>query len=158
MSLMSKPSTLAKQVIDAVRSMVANNIQQIPVVDESRQVVGLHLWDEIFTAPARSNLMVIIAGGQGTRLRPHTENCPKPMLPVAGKPMLEHIIIRAKAEGFQYFILAIHYLGNIIEEYCGDGRKWNVRIDYLREELPLGTAGALDLLNPLPREDSINLV
>lgn len=130
--------------------MVANKIQQVPVVDEYQHVVGLHLWDEITTLPTRSNLMVIMAGGMGTRLRPHTENCPKPLLPVAGKPMLEHIIERAKLEGFSHFVLAIHYLGHMIEEYFGNGERLDVRIDYLREQSPLGTAGALGLLNPRP--------
>ena len=63
----------------------------------SGKVVGLQLFDELMESPQRSNLIVIMAGGQGSRLRPHTENCPKPLLPVAGKPMLEHIIERAKA-------------------------------------------------------------
>ncbi|MCK9380244.1 MAG: nucleotidyltransferase family protein [Sulfuritalea sp.] len=130
--------------------MVANKIQQIPVVDDDHHVVGLHLWDEITTPPTRSNLMVIMAGGMGTRLRPHTESCPKPLLPVAGKPMLEHIIERAKLEGFSRFVLAIHYLGQMIEEHFGNGERLGVRIDYLREQSPLGTAGALGLLNPRP--------
>jgi dTDP-glucose pyrophosphorylase len=130
--------------------MVANKIQQIPVVDGSRRVIGLHLWDEITTSLTRQNLMVIMAGGMGTRLRPHTENCPKPLLPVAGKPMLEHIIDRAKLEGFTQFVLAIHYLGHMIEDHFGNGERLGVQIDYLREEAPLGTAGALGLLNPTP--------
>ena len=130
--------------------MVANKIQQIPVVDERRHVVGLYLWDEITAPPVRPNLMVIMAGGMGARLRPHTENCPKPLLLVAGKPMLEHIIERAKLEGFSRFVLAIHYLGNMIEDYFGNGERLGVRIDYLREQSPLGTAGALGLLNPRP--------
>ena len=130
--------------------MQANLIHQLPVVDEKRQVIGLHLWDELITPVQRPNLMVIMAGGQGRRLRPHTENCPKPLLPVGGKPMLEHIIERAKADGFQRFVLAIHYLGHMIEDYFGDGSRWQVKIDYLREESPLGTAGALSLLKPQP--------
>ena len=91
-----------------------------------------------------------MAGGMGTRLRPHTENCPKPLVSVAGKPMLEHIIERAKLEGFSHFVLAIHYLGHMIEDYFGNGERLDVRIDYLREQSPLGTAGALGLLNPRP--------
>jgi dTDP-glucose pyrophosphorylase len=130
--------------------MTANKIQQIPIVDDDQRVVGLHLWDEVTTPAARSNLMVIMAGGKGTRLMPHTENCPKPLVPVAGKPMLEHIIERAKSEGFNHFVLAIHYLGHMIENYFGDGEKFDVAIDYLRESVPLGTAGALGLLKPRP--------
>lgn len=130
--------------------MVANKIQQIPVIDVQQHIIGLHLWDEITTSPVRSNMMVIMAGGMGKRLLPHTENCPKPLLPVAGKPMLEHIIERAKLEGFSHFVLAIHYLGHMIEEYFGNGERLQVRIDYLREQSPLGTAGALGLLDPRP--------
>ena len=133
-----------------MRLMAANKIQQIPVVDEAHRIVGLHLWDEIATPPKRPNLMVIMAGGMGKRLRPHTENCPKPLLPVSGKPMLEHIIERAKLEGFNHFMLSIHYLGHMIEEYFGKGERLGVRIDYLREDSPLGTAGALGLLSPMP--------
>lgn len=132
--------------------MVANKIQQIPAVDEQRTVVGLYLWDEIVTPIARENTMVIMAGGKGTRLRPHTENCPKPMLHIAGRPMLEHIIERAKAEGFSHFVLAIHYLGQMIEDYFGNGTRMGVSIDYLRESTPLGTAGALSLLNAIPKQ------
>ena len=130
--------------------MAANKIQQIPIVDENLNVVGLHLWDEISSIPVRSNIMVIMAGGKGTRLHPQTENCPKPLLPIAGKPILEHIIDRAKAEGFSHFVLAIYHLGHMIEEYFGNGERFGVNIDYLREESPLGTAGALSLLNPVP--------
>lgn len=142
------PPELGRDLV--MQLMVANKIQQIPVVDERHHVVGLHLWDEITTPPTRSNLMVIMAGGIGTRLRPHTENCPKPLLHVAGKPMLEHIIERAKLEGFSHFVLAIHYLGHMIEDYFGDGERFDVKIDYLREQSPLGTVGALGLLNPRP--------
>lgn len=142
------PPDLGRDLV--MRLMVANKIQQIPVVDEQHHIVGLHLWDEITMPPTRPNLMVIMAGGMGTRLRPHTEDCPKPLLSVAGKPMLEHIIERAKLEGFNHFVLAIHYLGHMIEEYFGNGEQLGVRIDYLREDSPLGTAGALGLLKPVP--------
>ena len=94
--------------------------------------------------------MIIMAGGAGTRLRPHTENCPKPMLLINEKPILEYIIERAKAEGFQRFLLAVHYLGNMVEEYFNDGSRWNVQINYLHEKIPLGTAGAMNLIKPKP--------
>jgi dTDP-glucose pyrophosphorylase len=130
--------------------MVANKIQQIPVVDESGHIVGLHLWADINAPSIRPNIMVIMAGGLGSRLHPYTENCPKPLLTIAGKPMLEHIIERAKLDGFQQFVLSIHHLGHMIEEYFGDGESLNVKIRYLRETSPLGTAGALSLLTSLP--------
>jgi dTDP-glucose pyrophosphorylase len=142
------PPEMARDLV--LQLMVANKVQQIPVVDEQRRVVGLHIWDEI-TAPQRlTNPILVMAGGMGMRLRPHTENCPKPLLPVADKPILEHIIERAKLEGFTHFIIAIHYLGHMIEDYCGDGSRWKVKVEYLREFSPLGTAGALGLLTPRP--------
>ncbi len=142
------PPELSRDVV--LQLMHANRFRQLPVVDNNYRVVGLHLWDEISAPAEHPNLMVIMAGGLGTRLRPHTETCPKPMLPVAGKPMLEHIIERAKAEGFVRFVLSIQYLGHIIEDYFGNGERLGVCIDYLKESTPLGTAGALGLLSPCP--------
>jgi dTDP-glucose pyrophosphorylase len=130
--------------------MRANVINALPIVDEGRRVVGLHLLNELIAPARRPNLMLIMAGGKGTRLRPHTENCPKPLLPVAGKPMMEHIIERARAEGFFRFAVATHYLGHMIEEYFGDGSKWQVEIEYLREERAMGTGGAIGMLTPRP--------
>ena len=132
--------------------MQANKVHQLPVVDDQRRVVGLHLWGDLLAPAQRPNTMVVMAGGRGTRLLPHTEHCPKPLLPVGGKPMLEHIIERAKAEGFHRFVLAIHYLGYMIEDHFGSGTKWNVEIEYLREQAPLGTAGALSLLRRRPAD------
>jgi dTDP-glucose pyrophosphorylase len=130
--------------------MLSNRVRQLPIVSNERIVVGLHLWDEVMEQRVRPNLMVIMAGGRGVRLRPYTENCPKPLLLVRGKPMLEHIIERAKAEGFQRFVLAIHYLGDMIKHHFGNGSRWGVEIEYLEEESPLGTAGAMALLSPKP--------
>lgn len=144
------PATMGRDMI--LRLMLANKMQQIPVVDEDNHVVGLHLWDELESPPARTNTLVIMSGGQGVRLRPHTENCPKPMLLVAGRPMLEHIIERARLEGFQRFVLAVHYLGHMIEDHFEDGSRFGVTIDYLHEKHPLGTAGALSLMARRPDE------
>lgn len=135
-----------------IQLMQANKIHQLPIVDEKRKVVGLHLWDDILVPSRRPNSFIVMAGGKGTRLMPHTENCPKPLLPVAGKPMLEHIIERAKAEGFFRFFIAIHYLGHMIEDYFGDGSRFDVEIKYIKEEQALGTAGALSLLSETPSE------
>lgn len=152
-SLMTREPLVVPEEISrstVIQLMQTNRIHQLPVVDKGRRVVGLRLWDELHSPGQRSNLMVIMAGGLGTRLRPHTEDCPKPLLPVGGKPMLEHIIERAKAEGFRTFVLAVNYLGHMIEEYFGDGSRWQVKIEYLREQTPLGTAGAIALLEPRP--------
>ncbi|MFT7388539.1 MAG: dTDP-glucose pyrophosphorylase [Candidatus Endobugula sp.] len=142
------PPELGRDTV--MQLMVLNKIQQVPVVDEHNKVVGIHLWDDITTIPARTNLMMIMAGGKGTRLRPHTENCPKPLVKVSGKPMLEHIIERGKLEGFSHFVIAINYLGHMIEDYFGAGERLGVQIDYLHEQSPLGTAGALSLLTKCP--------
>lgn len=131
--------------------MQINKIHQLPIVDQNGVVLGLHVWDAIITPIAIENMMLIMAGGKGTRLRPHTESCPKPMLEVGGKPMLEHIMERAVADGFKNFMISLHYLGHMIEDYFGDGSKYGVSIEYLREDTPLGTAGCLSLLNRTPR-------
>ena len=142
------PAEMGRDTV--IQLMLVNKIQQVPAVDGQGHIVGLHLWDEITAASPRQNMMVIMAGGMGTRLHPHTGNCPKPLLPVAGRPMLEHIIERAQLEGFRHFVLAIHYLGHMIEEHFGNGDRFGVRIDYLREQSPLGTAGALELFDSRP--------
>jgi dTDP-glucose pyrophosphorylase len=144
------PPSMSREMVLEV--MLANKIHQIPVVDENQRVIGLHLWDEIVRPQSRPNRIVIMAGGRGTRLRPFTNDCPKPLIVVAGKPMLEHIIERVMNEGFSDIVLAIHHLGYMIEEYFGDGSRFGVKIEYLREDSPLGTAGALSLLMPQPDE------
>lgn len=136
----------------ALQLMRANRIHQLPIVDEERKVIGLHLLDDLIAPAARTNVMVIMAGGRGTRLRPHTEHCPKPLLEVSGKPMLQHIVERARADGFVRFVIALHYLGHMIEEHFGDGSRWGVAIEYLHEPAPLGTVGALSLLASRPTE------
>ncbi len=142
------PPQLARESV--LHLMHANRIHQLPIINPERHVLGLHLLDDLMVPKERDNLMIIMAGGQGTRLRPHTEQCPKPLLKVGDKPMLEHIIELAKIEGFSRFALAIHYLGHMIEEHFGDGSCLGVHIDYLREATPLGTAGAISLLEPKP--------
>ena len=142
------PPSLDGEIV--LQIMSANKIHQLPIVGEARSVLGLHVWDEIQVPLRRSSTMVVMAGGKGTRLRPHTENCPKPLLPVAGKPMLEHIVERAKKAGIDRFLFSVHYLGHMIEEHFGDGSQWGVNIDYIREDQPLGTGGALSLIAERP--------
>ena len=135
--------------------MIKNKVQQIPVVNEVKKINGLYLWDEVISQKKITNTMVIMAGGKGTRLGKYTKNCPKPLLPVNGKPMLEQIIDRAKLQGFERFIISINYLGKMIEDYFGNGEKWNVKIDYIKEDQPLGTAGSLSFLFPKPEHPFI---
>ena len=144
------PESLQRELV--LQLMTVNKIRQIPIVEENGLLLGLHLWDHLTQPVQRNNVMVIMAGGRGTRMHPYTEDCPKPMLEVAGKPMLEHIIQRAKSEGFHQFIISVHYLGHMIEDHFSDGAHLGVKIRYLREETPLGTAGALSLMETRPNK------
>jgi dTDP-glucose pyrophosphorylase len=147
------PKIFTREVVK--KMMSANRIFQIPIVDDELKLIGLHIWDEQRTTVVRDNVMVIMVGGRGTRLLPKTEKTPKPMLLLGGKPILEHIINRAKAAGIVEFVLAIHHLGEVIEEYFGNGQRLGVNISYIKEKSPLGTAGALGLIDPKPTKPII---
>lgn len=132
--------------------MHARRVSQIPVVDEGGRVVGLHLLQELLGVRKRPNWALLMAGGKGTRLLPLTENVPKPMLPVAGKPILERLVLHLVGHGIRRVFMAVHHLSHIIEDHFGDGRRFGCEIEYLREERPLGTGGALSLLPEPPSE------
>ena len=132
--------------------MEKHQIFHLPIVDGDAQLRGLYLLNELQIDRNRDNLFIIMAGGFGRRMGSLTEKTPKPMLEIAGKPILEHLIVRAKSNGFKNFAISIHYLGKVIEDYFGDGSTLGVKITYLRETKPLGTAGALQLINPIPNE------
>ena len=93
---------------------------------------------------------VILAGGKGTRLRPYTVAIPKPLVPVAGKPILEIIIIQLAKQGFKRLIITVNHQADIIMAYFGDGRKWGIKIEYSLEDTPLGTMGPIKLVQDLP--------
>jgi mannose-1-phosphate guanylyltransferase/phosphomannomutase len=86
---------------------------------------------------------VIMAGGEGTRLRPLTANAPKPMLPIVNRPMMEHVVGLLRRHGFDDIVVTVAYLANAIRNYFGDGSEWGVRMVYATEETPLGTAGSV---------------
>ena len=121
-------------------------LHQLPIVNETGRVVGVVLIDDLIGARELPNWVVLMAGGLGTRLRPLTEQTPKPMLAPHGKPILESIFENLVGEGFRRFFLAVNYKADIIEEHFGDGSRWGVTLSYLREEQRLGTAGPLSLL------------
>lgn len=131
---------------EVIELMQARGINQIPVLDQNERLVGLHRLHELIGQPERPNYAVIMAGGQGTRLRPITENIPKPMIRVAGRPILERIVLHLVGFGVREVFLSVNYLSHMIEEHFGDGEKFGCRIRYLREQEPLGTGGALSLL------------
>lgn len=130
-------------VLEMMRS---KGLLQIPVLDDNGRAVELLLLQDLIVPSPIPNAVVIMAGGMGTRLRPQTDNCPKPMLPVNGKPMLEIILEECIDNGFSQFYFSVNYLKNQIIDYFGDGKDWGVSIDYLVEDQPLGTAGSLQLL------------
>jgi dTDP-glucose pyrophosphorylase len=132
----------------ALAILRSKRLRHLPIVDDGH-LVGLHNLEEFSEPVARPNLMVVMAGGEGRRLRPYTESCPKPMLPVEGRPILEHILERAAAQGFRRLVFAVHYLAHMIVDHFGDGGTWGVDIEYIHEEQLLGTAGALALLEPV---------
>jgi dTDP-glucose pyrophosphorylase len=143
--LNSEPITVAEGVStpEIHILMEKHKIQHLPVIDRSMKVVGLFILDKRPTIDFRFNRVVIMAGGKGIRMRPLTENTPKPMVPIAGKPLLEHVIERFKQQGFFQFTICVSYLAELITNYFMDGAKWDIEIEYLYEELPLGTAGSL---------------
>src|SRR5262249_28658296 len=127
-------------------------IHQLPLVDEQQRVVGLVTLDELLAARAQPNLVVLMAGGAGSRLPPLTSDTPKPMLKVGERPIFETIVSQFRDHGFRRFVIAMHYLGDQIADYFGDGSRFDAEITYLRESEPLGTAGALSLLADRPAE------
>jgi len=136
-----------------IKSLVERSqVTMVPLVDEGHKLSGLAGLISKAQATNRENLMLIMAGGVGSRLRPLTDNCPKPMINLGGKPMLEHILNRAKAEGFHKFRFSVNYLAEQIIDYFGDGSKFNVDIQYLVESRPLGTAGSISLLHEVPEK------
>ena len=131
--------------------MRRHGFHQVPLVDNEGRLAGLELLDQLIGAVELPNRVVIMAGGRGHRLRPLTEDCPKPLLPVGDKPILEHILEAFIEEGFGNFYFSVNYKAEMITEYFGTGQKLGVRIDYLHESRPLGTTSTLTLLPERPQ-------
>jgi NDP-sugar pyrophosphorylase family protein len=119
---------------------------QLPIVDAQRRVVGLETLHGLLHKKQYDNPVFLMAGGFGSRLRPLTQHCPKPLLKVGDKPILELILESFINAGFHRFFVSTHYMPEMIREYFGDGSRWGVNIRYVHEEQPLGTGGALGLL------------
>ncbi|QWV95972.1 nucleotidyltransferase family protein [Geomonas nitrogeniifigens] len=127
-------------------TMRSRKIHQIPVVDGHGTLVGVEFLDELLQPVKRENTVVLMAGGLGTRLMPLTNDCPKPLLKIGSKPILEIILENFIDQGFCKFFISVNYKAEMIESHFGDGSRWGVEIDYLRETERMGTAGALSLL------------
>lgn len=126
------------------------NIMVLPVLDEQKRIVNV-----ISLRHLRSYLpldVVIMAGGRGERLKPLTDSVPKPMLPVAGKPIIQHNIDRLTTYGVDDFWISINYLGDLIQDHFGDGSDKSIHIQYIHEDKPLGTLGSVGYVQGFSHE------
>lgn len=149
----SNPTTAGINEIrdEILAKMRAKLIRQVPVVDESGRVVSVEILDEMVSRHHRENWVVLMAGGAGTRLRPLTDDCPKPLLRIGKKPLLETILGNFVHHGFTNFFISVNYKAQMIKDYFRDGSEWGVQVEYLEEREMLGTAGCLSLLPKHPR-------
>jgi dTDP-glucose pyrophosphorylase/CBS domain-containing protein len=134
---------MALELMDHGRSFALNHL---PVIDENGVPAGLIMRRDLVGLMDLPLRAVIMAGGLGTRLRPHTEQVPKPMLPVKGRPMMESLVEQLRDAGVKRVHVATHYKGDMIKDHFGDGSSFGVAVDYVDEESPLGTAGAIGLM------------
>ena len=136
-------NTSKKDLLDLC---IANKIGQIPIVDKDLKTIDLFIVDDELSKRQYENHVVLMVGGLGTRLRPLTENTPKPMLEVGGKPILETIVNLFIDSGFTNITMCLGYKSNVIQDYFQDGSGFGANIDYIIEDKRMGTAGALTLL------------
>jgi len=123
-----------------------HSISQLPLLDQDNRVVALVTRDEFMPDEGAPLQAVIMAGGLGTRLRPLTEDLPKPMLPMGDRPLMEIIIQKLQEAGVKQVNVAVHHKHQKIIEHFGDGREFGVELTYVTEDRPLGTAGSLGLM------------
>lgn len=136
---------------DVLCYMQSVGVRHLPVVDAGNNVVDVIAREELLNKPRRDNIVVLMVGGLGTRLRPLTNTCPKPLLKIGKKPILETILDSFIDCGFHRFCLAVNYKAEMIENYFGDGSRFGVEIDYIHEKKRMGTAGALYFLKEPPK-------
>ncbi|HAJ26566.1 MAG TPA: alcohol dehydrogenase [Syntrophus sp. (in: bacteria)] len=141
------PSTSREEILSLMK---ARDLRQIPVIDDSGKVVDLKIMLDLIRHPEKENWVVLMAGGLGTRLQPLTDDCPKPLLKVGNKPILETAVENFVQFGFRNFFVSVNYKAHMIEALLGDGSRWGVKISYLRESEKMGTAGSLSLLEEKP--------
>lgn len=151
--IMNPKPVVARQGEDRTRLLALmrrEQYRQIPLVDPTGRLVGLETLLELLQIEERDNWVVILAGGRGVRLKPLTHAVPKPMLEIGTKPILEIMLDSLVEQGFRRFFFAVNYMAESIRAHFGDGARFHVHIDYLTEDEPLGTAGALTLLPDRP--------
>jgi dTDP-glucose pyrophosphorylase len=121
-------------------------LSQMPLLDGDGKVVGLKTLEQMLALDFRDNWVVLMAGGEGRRLRPLTQHLPKPLLQVGPRPILETILMNFIEARFRNFFISVNYKAELVERHFGNGSRLGVNIQYLREDQQLGTAGALGLL------------
>ena len=131
---------------DALSLLRSKGLRHLPIVSQDGFLQDLIYIDDLTASVVLPNAVVIMAGGLGKRLLPFTEKCPKPMLMVNGKPMLEILIDQCISYGLTDIFVSVNYLKEQIIDYFQDGSQKGVKISYLIEDKPLGTAGSLQLL------------
>ncbi|EGF29403.1 nucleotidyltransferase family protein [Rhodopirellula baltica] len=135
--------TTRSEALDLIQAF---GVSQLPVIDQSGRLCGLHSLNRIIQPQQLPNVAMILAGGKGTRLGTLTKSLPKPMLRVAGRPIIERILLHLIGNGIRRIFISVNYLAETIEDHFGDGSDFGCRISYLREDEPLGTGGSLALL------------
>src|SRR3979409_1592689 len=136
----------------ALTLMRRHSIHQLPIVDAEGKVTEVKLIDDLAVAPPSDHWVILMAGGLGSRLKPLTNETPKPLLRIGGRPILETVLTGFVKAGFGKFFISINYKAEMIREYFGNGSTWGVEISYLEERERLGTAGALSLLPERPTQ------
>ena len=131
---------------------LAKKLHKIPLVDELGKLVGIEDIEDIIKPVGKTNRVILMVGGLGTRLRPLTQDTPKPMLKVGNKPILQTIVEKFAEYGFVNITMCVNFNASIIRDYFGDGKEFGVNIDYVLEQKRMGTAGALSLLKERPSE------
>lgn len=137
---------------EILHTMKSKQLRHIPVVDESGHITGIELLEELIQEIERDNWVVLMAGGLGTHLRPLTNDCPKPLLKVGNKPLLETILESCRDYGFHKFYISVNYKAEMLKNYFEDGSRWGVEIRYVEEPKRMGTAGALGSLPEKPEQ------
>ena len=132
----------------ALDLMKAFNIQHLPILDDQGRLVGLHLLERLIKTEVVHNPALILAGGKGTRLGELTRNTPKPMIKVAGRPILERLVLHLVGSGVRRIFFSVNHLADVIKDHFSDGEDYGCEITYLEEDEPLGTGGCLALLEP----------
>lgn len=145
-------ATISDTKEEILKIALAKRLHQVPIVDENGKIVGIQEIEELIKPKQKTNKVVLMVGGLGTRLRPLTDNTPKPMLKVGNKPILQTIIEKFAEYGYANIVMCVNYKSHVIQEYFGDGGEFGVNIEYVFEEQRMGTAGALSLLHVKPTE------